>query len=1464
MAVNSHWMAGDVHQTEAFLARLGRLGVRVSQKDGQLRCTGPEMLLRGELGAEIRDRKAQLLAFLAEASAPVADRVADLPEAKGPPVLSPAQIRLWVAEQISPDMQHHIPFVLKAHGTPDPAQIVTALRRVTERHDVLRLRITADTGQPVMHIAPSGEVPLQLLDVAPDQVDAVIADAISRPFDLANAPPIRLCILRGDPAFLILTLHHIAADGTSVELLMRDFAAAYAGGDLPPLARQYTDYAALPHMDAGHLAFWREALSDLPVTRLPTDMPRPAHQDMTGGLHPLALPADLTGQLRQIGAAHGASLYSVLFAAFHLLVSRYTSEHDLVIGTPMANRATPATRDMIGLFVNTLPLRCQIDPEKPFTDLLARLHRQHLQVMAHQDISFEALADMAGIVRDPAASPLFQLKFQLDRAVDQTLNLPGLSLTRMARQPGMAQHDLSLDLIEGPAGVTGHFDYATALFRPETIARMAGHFETLLRAIVAHPDRPVILLDLLTEEEKNCAREIWNQSAFPLDPAERFPALFEAQARTRPDAIAVEYIGSGQRQSESYAGLNSRANRLAHWLRAQGCGPGHVVGISMQRGPDLAAAWLGVLKSGAAYLPLDCDYPADRLAYMLTDSGTRLVLTQSALPLPDGITQIDLDTSWPEGDSHNPEAGTDPGDLAYVIYTSGSTGQPKGVEVPHGGLVNLTRDKIRKLDVRPGDRVLSFFSFSFDAHIPDFVMSLGAGGRLIFAPPEDILPGPGLAATFRRSRATHLTITPSALAATPEDNLPDLRCVLVGGEAPAPELIARWSAGRLFVNGYGPTETTVNASMVPCGGDHPVDPSLKPPANKQLYVLGRYMELLPIGCPGELYIGGVGLAHGYRGRPGQTAAAFVPDPFRDGARLYRTGDAVKRLPDGRIRYLGRLDDQVKLRGYRIEPGEIARAIGAFDGIKSAHCGIRDLGGKARLIGWFVGPEADETALKRHLKATLPRHMWPDHLIRVPAMPLTVNGKTDVKALPGPRIGAATARPPAGPTQSALANIFADLLSVDAPGAEDDFFDLGGTSLLATRLVAMVEDRLGHRLRVMDLFDASSIGDLARRIDGEALPLQAPLQAPWQEDLILDPAMQPGPHRESGDVLLTGATGFVGMHLLAALLAEPGQRVLCLLRDGGEKRLVAALQQAGLWQDSFTGRIVSVGGDLETKGLGLSAPDRARLANVATIYHGAARVHHASPYRQLRGPNVQGTREIIRLACDTGATLHYLSTLSALTPRAHQITETDAAQDFDAPEGGYNQSKWVAEQLVAQAAARGLRVTIHRLGAIAPAKGGALNPDDILMRQLQGYLDLGRAPEGQALINILPVDYAIQALLKASGGAASGQVFHLTHSRPVPSDMLFDACAAEGRPLTRIRAADWQAEMSRIARHNPQHPLFALAGLGGAQGFTGAFWPYSADQTRKALAGLWEPPLTIHLLRDYVRALLKEPASCPAQ
>lgn len=1093
---------------QTLLAGLNDLGIRLWLDGDRLRAEGPDDALTDEVLAQLKAHRDALTETLRAPARRIPPR-----DTAGPAPMSFAQRRLWFLEQMPQEAGvYNVPLAVRIAGALDIDALRLALQATVARHEVLRTRYVRHDDEAVQVVdAPDAlALPVEPPPTDDAALNAAIAAEAARPFDIAHDHPLRARLFRraDDEHVLCLTLHHIACDGQSLDVLMQELGAGYRAAllgratDLPPLPLQYADYAAWqrremagPALDS-HAAYWREKLAlPLPAVELPTDRPRARLQSHAGAVVHFRLQAGLTERLRALGRSRQATLYMTLLAAFKVLLARVTGEHDIIVGSPVAKRHPAELEPLIGLFVNTLVLRSGIRPSHSFEQVLATVRQTVLEALDHQDLPFEKLIEIVQPERDLSRNPLFQVKFRLENAPSERMELPGLTLTRLPQAVISAKLDLGMDLYETADGIVGGIEYNASLFSADSMERLAGHFDTLLYAIVDAPQAPVATLALLAPAGRTQQLDDWNDTRKPWRSDTCFHHLFEEAVEAHGERIALAFAhADGRTTSLDYRTLNARANQLAHWLRAQGMGPEQVVGICMDRSPDMMVALLAVLKAGAAWLPLDAQYPQERLAYMLADAKVPVLLSQSHIALPAAARRLDVDRDWPQAQpAHNPPRVSTPQHLAYVIYTSGSTGRPKGVLIEHGGLVNLTEDKLYKCDVRTGDCVLQFFSFSFDACIPEIIMPLAVGARLLMAPQATLLPGPALGELLQRHAVTHVTMTPSALVGLPQGDYPALRMVLVGGEAPSAELMTQWSRGRVFINAYGPTETTVNASMVHCGNGHPLAATLAPSANKQLYVLDAQLELLPVGAPGELCIGGVGLARGYLNRPDLTARQFVPNPFRrsaeDSACLYRTGDLACLLPDGRIRLLGRIDKQVKIRGFRVEPGDVEHALAGHPAVHAAVVLALDepTGGK-RLAAWAVAAVDEPPSpaqMRQALAERLPHFMLPATFQWLDALPLTPNGKIDADALAAleraPEQRAAAA--PETDTERQVAAAFAATLNRSDLGIDDDFFDAGGHSLLATRLIAQL---LPHYpqvdVTVVDLFEAPSVRALARRID----------------------------------------------------------------------------------------------------------------------------------------------------------------------------------------------------------------------------------------------------------------------------------------------------------------------------------------------------------------------------------------------
>jgi amino acid adenylation domain-containing protein len=837
------------------------------------------------------------------------------------------------------------------------------------------------------------------------------------------------------------------------------------------------------------VGYWKERLTGAPaLLELPADRPRPPVQSHRGARETFALPRALLDGLQALGRSEGATLYMVLLSAFQLLLSKYSGSEDVVVGSPIAGRTRKEVEELIGFFANTLVLRTDLSGDPSFRELLGRVREGTLGAYEHQEAPFDRLVAELQPERSLSHAPLFQVMFILQNAADLSgSGLAGLRMEGAGAELETIRFDLSLTAVPHDGGIHCMVEYSTDLFDRSTVRRMLGHLERVLEQAAADADVRLTELELLSAEERGLVVDEWNRTdaEYPADAC--IHELFEAQAARTPDAEAVAFKG----ERLTYAALDRAANRLANHLRHRGVRPETRVGICLERGPELVVAILAVLKAGGAWVPLDPAYPAERLAFMLADSGAPLLLTR--LPLPQGLMPhavevvcLDADRERIEAASAQaPAAGVLADNLAYVIYTSGSTGRPKGVLVPHRGLANVARGHARDLGVRAGDRVLQFASPSFDASVFEMVMALAAGATLVLGTRETLAPGPGLIRLLHDERVTVATLPPSALAVLPPTELPALRTLMTAGEALPAELVERWAPERRFFNLYGPTEATIwsaTAACAPGGGRPPIG---RPVANTRAYVLDARGAPVPVGVPGELYLGGGGVARGYVGRPGLTAERFVPDPFgAAGGRLYRTGDRVRWLAAGELEFLGRVDAQVKVRGFRIEPGEIEGALRRGEGVTDCVVVAReDVPGETRLVAYVVGGvEAD--VLREQLLRELPEYMVPSAFVSLDALPLTPNGKPDRKALPAPDFAPAKARyvAPRTPTEETLAGIWAETLRLDRVGVTESFFDLGGHSLLATLMIARVQQVFGVEVPLRAIFDEPTVAELAGRVD----------------------------------------------------------------------------------------------------------------------------------------------------------------------------------------------------------------------------------------------------------------------------------------------------------------------------------------------------------------------------------------------
>ncbi len=1034
--------------------------------------------------------------------------------------LSYAQERLWFLDQMEPgSVAYNIPGVIRLKGRLQRSALEWAFGEVVRRHDALRTRFEEREGVAVQVIETDRAWKLETIDLEElseeekqKQIEELAKNEGGRPFELSKGPLVRVRLARlgEEDHVLFFTLHHIVADGWSLGILVREMGqlyGAYASAQpsrLPELPIQYADFAVWQRgwlqgqVLEEQLNYWKRCLRDVPVLELPTDRARPSVQSYNGASERAVISKELLDGLNELGQREGVTLFMTLTAVFRVLLSRYSGQEDIVIGTPIANRNRAETEELIGFFVNTLVLRTDMSGDPTFLELLKRERQVAMEAYEHQDLPFERLVAELQVERDLTRNPLFQVMFVLQNTPKKALNLEGLEFEAVEVEQRTAKFDLLLSLNETEAGLSGGIEYRTDLFDGATIRRWIGHWARLLTEVVSHPESKLSALEILSQEERRQLLEEWNDTAVEYPKNKCVHELFEEQVERTPDAVAVVFDG----EQLSYRDLNERANQLAHYLKGKGVGPEVRVGICLERSLEMVVGLLGILKAGGAYVPLDADYPADRLKYMVENSQAAVLLTQT--DSIHGMSDFDVETVCFEQDEEkirresktNPAHQTRAENLAYVLFTSGSTGRPKGVMIGHQAVLNF----LEWMKLEPGmsaeDKMLAVTTLSFDIAGLEIWLPLTIGASVELAGRDEVKDGTRLAELLEESGASVMQGTPATWRLLLEGGWKGggrLKA-LCGGEAWPKELAEQLARqGAEVWNMYGPTETTIWSAVnqVESGQAPKIG---RPIANTQFYILDGRMRLEAVGVWGELYIGGEGLARGYAGRGDLTAEKFLPNPFgrEAGERMYRTGDVCRYLADGNIEFLGRRDDQVKIRGFRIELGEIEARLAEHPMVKaSAVLAREDEPGQKRLVGYVVLKEAGPTSaeLRNHVKERLPEYMVPSAVVLLDRLPLTANGKVDRKSLPVPESDGGDTKQYVAPrngVEELLAGIFQRVLKVKRVGIHDNFFELGGHSLLATQLISRAREALEVDLPLRGLFEAPTVEAMGEKVEAARL------------------------------------------------------------------------------------------------------------------------------------------------------------------------------------------------------------------------------------------------------------------------------------------------------------------------------------------------------------------------------------------
>jgi amino acid adenylation domain-containing protein len=1039
---------------------------------------------------------------------------ADLP-------MSFAQEQLWFIDEFHKGLPaHNMPSLVWLRGQLDVPALGRALDGVVARHEALRTRLLAGPGgRPVQMVDPPAAVKLDLTDYAelgPDAAsgqlrELAIGEALRR-FHLAADQPLRAHLVRlaVSEHVLVVVVHRAVIDHWSLRVLLAELAALYgaeAAGTGPGLAEPpagFADYALWErrHLRGTWLAglqdYWRGALAGFETTQFPTDRPRPVFANHDGAVAVTVTSRELLAGLRELGRREDTTLEVILLAALHVLLHRYTGQTDLVVGAVSASRTAPELAPVIGFLANTLPVRADLSGDPAFTELLARVRAATEGALAHQDLPFAKVVDALGIERDTSRFPIYQVVFAFQEPPGDTESAGVVFHAGHAELPA-SMYDICLVAEPGGDGLRLETTYATALFDGGTVGRLLGHFEVLLRGVVADPGARLSELPVLTGQELHRELVAWN------DTAAQFPAVcihegFQAQVARAPGAVAAQFEG----ERLSYAELNRQANQIARRLRAAGAGPEVLVGVCMQTGLRRLAVLLGVLKAGAGYVPLDPALPADRLSFMLADTQMPVVVADNAsagsVPRGGTLTVVAVDTEWAQirrldgGDLTG--TGVTRSNVAYVIYTSGSTGQPKGVVVEHRQAINFLQGMIGAWRIGPSSAVLQFAAFTFDVSVMDMFMPLLGGARVILAPAAALHSPPRLAALMRECEVTFACLPPAVLNLLTGQDFPGLRTLLSAGEELSSDLLRAWLRDGLEIyNGYGPTEASIGATFMKLDSQTQLPPPIgRPKPNYRAYVLDTHLNPVPVGVTGELHIGGAGVARGYLNRPELTRQRFIADPFTPGQRLYKTGDLVRRRGDGTIVFAGRIDDQVKIRGLRVEPGEIEAALLTHPAIAQAvvtvitdHTGDKQLAAYLRPQPATTSPATTllTASIRQHLARHLPAYMIPAYLTTLDKLPLTSNGKINKTALPPPQTQSpAEQAPPATLIETMVVALYGSVLGTEQVGATDSFFDIGGSSLQAMRLVRMLDEELAVKIGVAAVFLAPTPRQLAALLRDE--------------------------------------------------------------------------------------------------------------------------------------------------------------------------------------------------------------------------------------------------------------------------------------------------------------------------------------------------------------------------------------------
>ncbi|MFJ2738210.1 amino acid adenylation domain-containing protein [Streptomyces sp. NPDC087440] len=1428
------------------------------------------------------------------------------------------QSGIWLIDQYLPTPQaYNGPFLARLPLRLDGQRLRRAVAGVLRRQEVLRTTYALRDARLLQVVSDKDTAFHYGVEHYADdkELDALAQRVANMRLDLEHGPVLSVtCALGpGEESAIVCNIHHIASDAASAGIFLRELLDAYdrIGRDLPveavPGRPQYADFAhwhrthLTPERTAHLLDEWADRLAgELPVLTLPADRPRPATQEHRGGTVPLHVPADVTRKLERLAEREGVTLFMALLAVYGTYLAKLSRQERVLVGSPVSLRDDPQTKDLVGYFVNMVVLRQDVAGAMTVREVLGRAREEVTDALRLKWAPFDKVVERLRPDRTGGHTPVVQTMLVLTDPGSAQVTHDGTALTVRRDMAHGAKYDLSVVFAREADGLHASLEYDAHLFDEETARDMGERLGRLLTQFAdAAPDTPVRELGLLAADEEREALahdDRVDRSAHPVPVAE----LFERQAAATPDAVAVTDGG----RSWTYRELDERAGRLARVLREEGAAAGRRVALALPRSPDMVAGLLAVVKSGASYVPLDPSHPPERVAYVLEDAEALLVLTDSTTgaQLPSGTRLLETDREAERIAAADPAplgATRTPDDEIYLIHTSGSTGAPKGVVIRDRTVGNLVAAQHRVSPCGATGTTLQYMTLSFDVSVMEILGTLCVGGTLALIPDELQKDLHRLAAFVAAHKVTRLYLPYialqrfAALAVAEDIRCDALREVTSVGEAlvvspQIREFFTRHPHARLL-NMYGPSETHL-ATWHELSGDPDGWPEAPPIGRAvdgmRLRVLGPDRELLPQGVTGELYIGGPYLSPGYRGRPEETARRFLPDPHgAEGELLYRTGDLVRYDARGDLEYLGRADDQIKIRGYRVEPSEVEAALDALDGVRDSAVVAVEFGpGDRRLVAAVTGGGADDgVRLRTALAERLPEYLVPAHLVRLDRLPTTPSGKIDRAALAGRLAGevrdarreedSGADTPPRTATERTIAEAWADILGGGSPGRDGDFFALGGNSIIATELVYRLRKLFEVDIPLRALFDNPTVAGMAARIEerqGGGTDAFTEPAADLRADVTLADTVRPDgrepvPPGDATRFLLTGATGFLGSWLLRELAAVPGHTVTCLVRADDAQAALARLHTTadryGIADGIDWERVRAVPGDLGRDRMGLSEADHAELAgSVEAVHHAAAHINFVLPYASVKPTNVDGLRSVLEFAA-TGRLkhVHHMSTVAVFAPgrEGGPIGEEAVPDTCEGLGIGYTQSKWVAEGIARLARDRGMPVTVYRIGRISgDSVTGACQADDFLWRQIKSFIELGSAPPAEELTtDLLPVDFVARAVHALSREAsADGATHHLFHPRGSDFTPVHAAVRDCGHRLDTIPAEEWLTRLEDSARRPGGNALAAAVPLFREGALELGDNTYANDRTTRLLdrLGLHWPDIDRRSLTRMIR------------